>query len=166
METYDKLLSNMMDRPSASGNPDNAQRTIDQLIKEIDALNEEARLKELEWNNILYLKRMKEDMLLRLNRKKTVMEIMSMKIFDEPENILNTIKNYHNNNNNSSAANLSDEVTIVDCNGTFPRKDFLNAIAGNTSIGNSRCSDIAKERSNMNSSDLAKEKANISKIYR
>lgn len=172
MATYDQILQKMLEKSSAKKDSNQLQRDIDQLTTEIDALAEAARLKELEWNNILYLKKMKEDMLVRLNRKKTVMEIMSTKIIDEPENLLNVKtttgddRNKANHNNNNSNTNLNEDVTLVDCNGSFSRKDILNAIAPNASLASLRCSDLAKERSNMNSSDLAKEKSNISKLHR
>lgn len=159
----------MLKKSTLSNDPDNMQHNMDQLASEIEELNEAARVKELEWNNILYLKKMKEDMLLRLNRKKTVMEIMTTKIIDGPENL------YSMNNNNSSKC---DDVNSVEISDNFAdkndvmdvRKQLINSIVPTTTFILSRCNmnslDIAKERSNMNSSELAKEKSNISKLHR
>lgn len=164
----------MLAKSTTSNDPDNVQNDIDQLSNEIEALNEAARAKELEWNNILYLKKMKEDMLVRLNRKKTVMEIMSTKIIDDPENLLYTINNSNNNNNNNDNSNCNDanllqaDDNFVDKNGMLDVRKQL--VVPTTSFIMSRCnmnsSDIAKERSNMNSLDLAKEKSNISKLHK
>lgn len=161
---YDKILHGILESSasSSSNDPENVQRDIDQLNNEIETLADAARTKELEWNNILYLKKMKEELLLRLNRKKTVLEIMSTKIIDDPENL----SNYSNSNSN--------EVNLVESkdfsNGANVRKQLANAVPPTTSFIMSRCnmnsSDLAKERSNMNSSDLAKEKSNISKLHR
>lgn len=164
----------MLEKSTSSKDPDNVQHDIDQLTSEIETLNDAARAKELEWNNILYLKKMKEDMLVRLNRKKTVMEIMTTKIIDDPENL---IYNINNNNNNNDNGNCND-VNLVETNDNFVdkhdvmdvRKQLVNSIVPTTSFIMSRCNmnsmDIAKERSNMNSSDLAKEKSNITKLHR
>lgn len=167
LATYDKILHGMLEKSTSTNDPENVQHDIDQLSSEIESLNDAARAKELEWNNILYLKKMKEDMLVRLNRKKTVMEIMTTKIIDDPENLI-----YNMNNNNNSNCN---DVNLVDATDDFVdkhdvmdvRKQLANSIVPTTSFIMSRCSlDIAKERSNMNSSDLAKEKSNISKLHR
>lgn len=67
--------------------PEHLQGNIEQLHSEIASLAEAARTKEHEWNNILYLKKMKEDILMRLTRQKTVLEIMSNKSIDDPESL-------------------------------------------------------------------------------
>lgn len=127
---------------SASTNdPDNIQRDIDQLNSEIEALADAARTKEIEWNNILYLKKMKEDILLRLNRKKTVMEILSNKSIDNPESL------YMN-------SNVLDSIQDININDA--KKSNANTIAPATIL--SRC--------NMKSVDLAKEKSNLNELYR
>lgn len=166
LASYDKILNGMLEKSTSSSDPDKVQNDIDQLTNEIEALNEAARAKELEWNNILLLKKMKEDYLVRLNRQKTVMEIMSTKIIDDPENMIYTM---NNNNDNSDLVeanvNFIDKHDVVDV-----RKQLANSIVPTTSFLMSRSNmnslDIAKERSSMNSSDLAKEKSNISKLHR
>lgn len=122
--------------------PDNLQRDIDQLNNEIEALDEEARTKEIEWNNILYLKKMKEDMLLRLNRKKTVMEIMATKSIDNPESLFL--------NSNFDCLN--------ELNANDSKKPASGAIGPALSFIMSRC--------NMKSVDLAKEKSNLNELHR
>lgn len=171
LAAYDKILHGMMDKSASSNDPDHVQRDIDQLSREIESLDEKARVKELEWNNILYLKKIKEDILVRLNRQKKVLDIMSGKALDDPEN---PIYNINNNIDN----NVCNDVNLMETNDNFVekndvmdvRKQFSNSIAPTTSFIMSRCNmnslDIAKERSNMNSSDLAKEKSNIAKLHR
>lgn len=62
---------------SASGTSlDEIQRSSEKLQQEISTLNTLARAKEQEWNNIIRMKKIKEEMLLRLHRKKDVMLIM------------------------------------------------------------------------------------------
>lgn len=169
LATYDKILHGMLEKSTSSNDPENVQHDIDQLSSEIETLSDAARAKELEWNNILYLKKMKEDMLVRLNRKKSVMEIMTTKIIDDPENLIYNMNNNNNNNSNCNDDNLVETTdNFVDKHDVMDvRKQLANSIVPTTSFVMSRCSlDIAKERSNMNSSDLAKEKSNISKLHR
>lgn len=124
--------------------PDNLQRDIDQLTNEIDALDEAARTKEIEWNNILYLKKMKEDMLLRLNRKKTVIEIMATKSIDNPESLFLS----------SSTLDCLNELNANESKKT----GGTSGIGPATSFIMSRC--------NMKSVDLAKEKSNLHELHR
>lgn len=125
-----------------SNDPDTLQRDIDQLNSEIETLGEAARTKEIEWNNILYLKKMKEDMLLRLSRQKTIMEIMqSTKSIDNPESLF-----LNNNFDNINEMNAMES------------KKTLGNVAPATSFIMSRC--------NMKSVDLAKEKSNLNELYR
>lgn len=166
---YDRILHGMLESATSSptDDPDNIQRDIDQLSKEIDTLADAARTKEIEWNNILYLKKMKEDMLLRLNRKKTVMEIVQSKIGDETNSILHGIGNYSNSDSNDvTAASNNDDRN----NSAGMQKQLANAIKPNTAFILSRCnmnsSDLAKERSSMNSADLAKEKSTINRLHK
>lgn len=122
--------------------PDNLQRDIDQLTSEIETLDEAARTKEIEWNNILYLKKMKEDMLLRLNRKKTVIEIMATKSIDNPESLF-----------------LASTFDLNELNANESKKSSSNSgIGPATSFIMSRC--------NMKSVDLAKEKSNLNELHR
>lgn len=123
--------------------PDNLQSDIDQLTIEIESLDEAARTKEIEWNNILYLKKMKEDMLLRLNRKKSVIEIMATKSIDNPESLFL----------NSSTLECLNEFSANES-----KKSGASGIGPATSFIMSRC--------NMKSVDLAKEKSNLNELHR
>lgn len=123
--------------------PDNLQSDIDQLTEEIESLDEAARTKEIEWNNILYLKKMKEDMLLRLNRKKTVIEIMATKSIDNPESLFLS----------NSTLECLNELSASES-----KKSGAGGIGPATPFIMSRC--------NMKSVDLAKEKSNLNELHR
>lgn len=58
---------------ATKNNVDEIQRHTEQLLSEIQTLRELAQKKELEWNNILHLKKVKEEILLRLLRRKQVL---------------------------------------------------------------------------------------------
>ncbi|CAF4933606.1 unnamed protein product [Pieris macdunnoughi] len=58
---------------ATKNNVDEIQRHTEQLLSEIQTLRELAQKKEHEWNNILHLKKVKEEILLRLLRRKQVL---------------------------------------------------------------------------------------------
>ncbi|XP_049873658.1 titin-like isoform X2 [Pectinophora gossypiella] len=58
---------------ATKNNVDEIQRHTEQLLAEIQTLRELAQKKEHEWNNILHLKKVKEEILLRLLRRKQVL---------------------------------------------------------------------------------------------
>lgn len=60
-------------------NGDQLQVQSEQLVSEIRALNELAREKEMEWNSILHLKKFKEELLMRIERKRQIAIINSDK---------------------------------------------------------------------------------------
>lgn len=139
---YDRIIRGLIDESTATNDPDNIQNDIEQLQQEIESLNEAARMKELEWNNILYLKKMKEDMLLRIVRKKTVIDIESCKLGDDID-----MSKY----SDGGQSNDSD---------VQPANNNNNLASSKTAI------ELAKERCKMNSSDLAKERSSINRMHR
>lgn len=58
---------------TTKNNIDEIQRHTEQLLSEIHTLRELAQKKEQEWNNILHLKKVREEILLRLLRRKQVL---------------------------------------------------------------------------------------------
>ncbi|KAK4872478.1 hypothetical protein RN001_014507 [Aquatica leii] len=76
------------------------QMQMDQIVSEIRTLNDLAREKEKEWNNIIHLKKMKEELLLRVQRRKQVMMLSNDKIdwndVDSSESQLDLDKNSKN----------------------------------------------------------------------
>lgn len=176
---YDKILHGVLETTTSSStnDPDHIQRDIDQLTNEIETLNAAARTKELEWNRILYLKKMKEDMLIRLNRKKTVVEIMSSKLMDDTAETsgnnmsgsINTSESFTQMNNKDMNAGNKSELNSISVRKTLTEaQQQFNAPTASfiMSRSNMNSSDLAKERSSMNSTDLAKERSNITKLHR
>lgn len=70
----DKIFQDFMDSMGCN-NVEQIQLQTEQLLAEVRTLNELAKEKEREWNNIIHLKKMKEELLLRLQRQKQVMMI-------------------------------------------------------------------------------------------
>ncbi|XP_050514652.1 uncharacterized protein LOC126889942 isoform X1 [Diabrotica virgifera virgifera] len=73
-QSRDKILNDFIDMADCS-NLDQIKSFSDQLLAEIKTLNEFAKEKEREWNNIIHLKKLKEELLLRMQRKKQVLII-------------------------------------------------------------------------------------------
>uniref|UniRef100_A0A182Q988 MYND-type domain-containing protein n=1 Tax=Anopheles farauti TaxID=69004 RepID=A0A182Q988_9DIPT len=59
---------------------DEIQTHTDALVKEIQTLNDMIRDTELQWNNLIHLKKVKEEILLRLNRRKHVIGITDTRL--------------------------------------------------------------------------------------
>ncbi|XP_059608713.1 uncharacterized protein LOC132256366 [Phlebotomus argentipes] len=71
--THDKILTDYIEStPNESAN--DIQRHVEQLIVEIQTLNDMIRAKEMEWNNMIHLKKVKEEIVARLTRKRHVLE--------------------------------------------------------------------------------------------
>lgn len=75
---HDKVLSDYMESTGCN-TPEELQAHSEQLLAEIRTLNELAREKEREWNNILHLKKVKEELLLRMQRKRQILLLNSDK---------------------------------------------------------------------------------------
>ncbi|XP_008199159.1 uncharacterized protein LOC659546 isoform X2 [Tribolium castaneum] len=72
----DKILNEFIEL-SDSNTVEQLQMQTEQILAEIRTLNELAKEKEREWNNIIHLKKMKEELLLRMQRRKQVMLLSS-----------------------------------------------------------------------------------------
>ncbi|CAG9103139.1 unnamed protein product [Plutella xylostella] len=68
---HDSMINDYI-QTATKNNVDEIQRHTEQLLSEIQTLRELAQKKEHEWNNILHLKKVKEEILLRLLRRKQV----------------------------------------------------------------------------------------------
>ncbi|XP_021708669.1 probable serine/threonine-protein kinase kinX isoform X3 [Aedes aegypti] len=82
--THDRLLKEYIETTS-NHSVDDIQKHTDALTVEIQTLNEMIRAKEIEWNNMIHLKKVKEEILLRLTRKKHVMDVMHTKLGEVSE---------------------------------------------------------------------------------
>ncbi|XP_018567357.1 uncharacterized protein LOC108907960 isoform X3 [Anoplophora glabripennis] len=70
----DKILNEFIEMAECN-NLEQIHTFSEQLLAEIKTLNELAKEKEREWNNILHLKKIKEELLLRMQRKRQIMLI-------------------------------------------------------------------------------------------
>ncbi|KAJ8944812.1 hypothetical protein NQ318_013148 [Aromia moschata] len=70
----DKILTEFIEMAECN-NLEQIHTFSEQLLAEIKTLNELAKEKEREWNNIIHLKKIKEELLLRMQRKRQVMVI-------------------------------------------------------------------------------------------
>lgn len=76
------------------------QVNTEQIMCEIRKLNEIAKQKEKEWNNILYLKKMKEELLIRLQRQKQLI-LLNNDDFEPDYAFTNSDERYQNANNDN-----------------------------------------------------------------
>ncbi|KAL1501738.1 hypothetical protein ABEB36_007014 [Hypothenemus hampei] len=70
----DKIMNDFVEANECN-NLEQIQNMSDQILEEIKALNELAKEKEREWNQVLHMKKLKEELLIRLQRKRQVLII-------------------------------------------------------------------------------------------
>lgn len=80
---HDRLLKEYIETTSNDSMED-VQKNTELLQVEIQTLNDMIRAKENEWNNMIHLKKVKEEILMRLTRKKNVLNIVHTKLGEEP----------------------------------------------------------------------------------
>lgn len=68
----DKILNDFIDMADCN-NLEQIHTFSEQLLAEVRTLNELAKEKEREWNNIIHLKKLKEELLLRMQRKRQLL---------------------------------------------------------------------------------------------
>lgn len=176
---HNKVLTDYINKTS-NETVDNIQSHINQLLVDIQTLNEMIKTNENEWNNMIYLKKMKEEICIRLTRKKQTIQLESRKIGDisalfsdltsdetlMPKN--DEIDNdkqrgpqlsstpLHNKSNSATSQNLSEQVSNI-----------LDGFDRNCkSFSQSAANMLIQNRANMKSSELAKEKLNMQKVHR
>lgn len=72
--TRDKILNEFIDMADCNST-EQINCFSEQLLAEVRTLNELAKDKEREWNNIIHLKKLKEELLLRMQRKRQLLII-------------------------------------------------------------------------------------------
>lgn len=156
----DSTLRDYIDRSAAADSIGDVQRHIAQLRSDIELLDELSAAKEAEWNNILHLKRCKEEIVVRLLRRQTVMQIMATKFDDElPPGAAGT-------------QTASGGGQLVLTNGMQAAMAQLSgggsssSATVNTSALTSSAAAMMASRANMKSSDLAREKATTARLHR
>lgn len=180
--SHDKLLCDYIDKTS-NNTVDEMQQHIDNISEDVQALNEMIQIKEQEWNNVIYLKKVKEEILVRLTRKKNIMEIMSTKVgqisdynfSDETnqassaaQNPLNSQlnrKSFKDNLNTSIFNNMTPPMVSSTPN-TSNNNSTATGIIIDAVLNASSAQSILQNRANMKSVDLAKEKIHTSRLQR
>lgn len=174
---HNKALTDYINKTS-NETVDNIQSHINQLLVDIQTLNDMIKTNENEWNNMIYLKKMKEEICIRLTRKKQTFQLESKKIGDISA-LFNDLTSdetmmpkgdgidkqrgpqlsstpLHNKNSSASNQNLSEQVSNI-----------LDGFDRNSkSFPQSAANLIIQSRANMKSSELAKEKLNMQKVHR
>lgn len=180
--SHDKLLCDYIDKTS-NNTVDEMQQHIDNISEDVQALNEMIQIKEQEWNNFIYLKKVKEEILVRLTRKKSIMEIMSTKVgqisdysFADTSNAaaaqtssnsqINK-KSFKDNLNTSIFNNLTPPMLSSTPNATLSNNNSTaSGIIIDAVLNASSAQSILQNRANMKSADLAKEKIHTSRLQR
>lgn len=174
--SYDRHLLDIINK-TTNNNSEELQGHLVQLEADVKNLEDLAKAKENEWNKIVHMKKVKEEVILRLKRRQTIMTIMATNMGgDEAEfSILDTqspslskritkelqqsILLHNNNNNNNIMLNSSlNSITMVPLVSSTPNST--------NSAGISTAQSILSHRVNMKSSDLAKQKAQTDKLHR
>jgi hypothetical protein len=183
---HDRLLREYIQHSTNnSTHLDDIQTHAAQLAQEIQQLNELVRIKEMEWNNMVHLKKVKEEILLRLNRKISVMELMTTKVGEAEDpgaanplitNLLSQPFQKHVNRDSLASLNNS----MIPLIASTPSNSAMAVGAGygmsameaaatsNSSVFSTASSTAAilQGRANMKPADLAKEKVNAAKVHR
>lgn len=189
--SHDKLLNDYIDKTS-NNTVDEMQQHIDNISQDVQALNEMIQIKEQEWNNVIYLKKVKEEILVRLTRKKNVMEIMSTKVGQISEysfaadtsnqqqqqqqpaqsssnSQLNKKSQLKDTTLNSSIFNSSTPPMLVSSTPNTTATNCNSTASGiiiDAVLNASTAQSILQNRANMKSADLAKEKIHTNRLQR
>lgn len=180
--SHDKLLCDYIDKTS-NNTVDEMQQHIDNISEDVQALNEMIQIKEQEWNNVIYLKKVKEEILVRLTRKKNIMEIMSTKVGQISDyNFADTSsssaaqtssnsqinkKSFKDNLNTSIFNNMTPPMLSSTPNNTLSNNNSTaSGIIIDAVLNASSAQSILQNRANMKISDLAKEKIHTNRLQR
>ncbi|CAH0692036.1 unnamed protein product [Spodoptera exigua] len=106
---HDTMINDYIQR-ATKNNVDELQRHTEQLLSEIQTLRELAQKKEHEWNNILHLKKVKEEILLRLLRRKQVLNYEKSQEVNGGDRDRDPFE-YLNNQAKNLAIDKSDEIS-------------------------------------------------------
>lgn len=162
---HDRLLREYITKSAAESSEGGIQKHVDQLVLEIEALNDMIRTKELEWNNMIHLKKVKEELVMRLTRKKHVMDILAAPL-DKTVAV-------------AQAAVVAPEVVsgsvfggsqaiskaAVQANKLIQNLQLSSSLSGAAATSKTT-QNILQNRANMTTEDLEKEKKNTAKLHR
>lgn len=113
------------------------------IFNEIKTLNDIIRAKEMEWNRLIHLKMIKEEILTRLSRKRHALQLKESIANTRNQNVLSDLKEL--------------ELYLSEQN---------HAPNPNNSSSHSSIQQIIENRANMKSEDLQRECNNTSRLHR
>lgn len=115
----DKIITDFIEMADCT-NLDQINSFSEQLLVEIKTLNEFAKEKEREWNNIIHLKKLKEELLLRMQRKKQII------IISEKSDYADLLNESQNGTIEERLRNVSPQ-SILKSNLSSQHKTYMNA---------------------------------------
>lgn len=149
---HNRRVQEYIDKTS-NNNIDEINSHVSSLLTEVQELNAMAAAKEQEWNNILYLKNVKEEIICRLTRRKSVMEITSKKMGEvEDYTIL------------EQQPSISQKITKENRNSTNVSHNQHASYLRN--LSNSEAAKLINNRADMSTSDLDEERVTSAKMHR
>lgn len=154
---HNKRVQDYIDKTS-NNNVDEINNHVVSLLAEVQELHAMAAAKEQEWNNILYLKSVKEEIICRLTRRKSVMEISSSKVGEvEDYTILeqqpSISQKITKENRNSTSINHSANISH-------------NQHAYLRNLSTTEAAKLINNRADMSTSDLDEERVIAAKMHR
>lgn len=148
---HNKRVQEYIDKTS-NNSIDEINNHVDSLLAEVQELHAMATAKEQEWNSILYLKNVKEEIICRLTRRKSVMEISSTKVGEvEDYTIL------------EQQPSISQKITKENRNST---NSGHNQHAYLRNLSNTGAAKLINNRAVMSTSDLDEERVIAAKMHR
>ncbi|KAG4068998.1 hypothetical protein HA402_008309 [Bradysia odoriphaga] len=153
---HNKRVQDYIDKTS-NNSIDEINNHVVGLLAEVQELHAMAAAKEQEWNNILYLKSVKEEIICRLTRRKSVMEISSSKVGEvEDYTIL------------EQQPSISQKITKENRNSTSINHSANVSHSQNAYLRNLSTTEAAKlinNRADMSTSDLDEERVIAAKMH-
>ncbi|XP_037032451.1 MATH and LRR domain-containing protein PFE0570w-like isoform X2 [Bradysia coprophila] len=153
---HNKRVQDYIDKTS-NNSIDEINNHVAGLLAEVQELHAMAAAKEQEWNNILYLKSVKEEIICRLTRRKSVMEISSSKVGEvEDYTIL------------EQQPSISQKITKENRNSTSINHSANISHSQHAYLRNLSTTEAAKlinSRADMSTSDLDEERVTAAKMH-
>lgn len=167
---HDKLLRDYIEATNRSTNVENVMQNITLLETEIKSLDAMLRAKEDEWNNILHMKLVKEEIRLRLIRRK---ETLEMKLTD-PAPLVEQQQPFSSSTPLANKSQSTFNAPLLQESLKGARNTSLQNISQSVSMlplststnVNSTAHAILQQRASMKGADLMKEKQTAAKIQR
>lgn len=126
---HDRILSEYIEASNCN-NLEDVQLQTDQLLVEIRTLNELAKEKEREWNNVLHVKKIKEELLLRLQRKKQIM------VLDKSDLDWDSSTDLDDRLTSKESSNLKGNSLMIPVVSSSPSMSSRNSIRDSKSLNN------------------------------